>query len=44
MNEVKKWLTGSCVVATIILSCILPALAVLSFAGFAAFMIYCKEK
>lgn len=44
MKGLKTWFTGSCVIATVILACILPALAVLSFVVFAAFLIYSKEK
>lgn len=40
MESLKTWVIGSCAVATVILACILPALAVLSFVGFAAFMIF----
>lgn len=44
MDRLKAWFYGSCVVATIILACILPALAVLSFVAFAALLIYSGDK
>lgn len=40
MEKLKLWFTGSCIIGTVILACILPALAVLSFVGFAAFLIF----
>ena len=43
MKTAKTLLIGGCAVATVILACILPALAVLSFAGFAAAMVFCRR-
>lgn len=39
----KQWFIYSCVLGTVILACILPGLAVLSFVCVAAFLI-AKEK
>ena len=45
MIKTLKTLTiGGCATATIILACILPALAVLSFAGFAIAMVFCRRQ
>lgn len=43
MKRLKLWFTGSCIIGTVILACILPALAVLSFVGFAAFLLYTRS-
>lgn len=40
MDKLKQWFIGSCIIGTVILACILPALAVLSFVAFAALLIY----
>ena len=39
----KTWFTWSCVLGTVILACILPALAVLSFVCVAAYLIARKD-
>jgi len=44
LKVIKTLLIGGCATATVILACILPALAVLSFGGFAAAMLICKER
>lgn len=43
MKTAKTLLIGGCATAAVILACILPALAVLSFAGFAAAMVFCRR-
>lgn len=43
LKTLKTWVIGGCAIATVILACILPALAVLSFTGFALAMLFMKE-
>lgn len=44
IKKLKTLTIGGCIVATVILACILPALAVLSFAGFAIAMVFCRRE
>ncbi len=44
MKTLKNLLFGGCITATLVLACILPALAVLSFAGFAIAMMMCRRE
>lgn len=43
LETLKTWVIGGCAIATVILACILPALAVLSFTGFALAMLFIRK-
>lgn len=43
LETLKAWVIGGCAIATVILACILPALAVLSFTGFALAMLFIRK-
>lgn len=42
IKTAKTLLIGGCATATVILACILPALAVVSFTGFAVVMLFVR--